>query len=280
MDEAQLARRIAVPAVAEDLRRVTMGSVTDFLSYFVMGTEGMARFSRDGVLNSDDRLYLEFSAPFSIASPSVMGANVRALGAYRESILAYLASASEASAREEQQRRWEAVHQAGVVRDRALALYLAGKTGDPQFSSAVAALGDQYPGYAPGRFLRGEYEAVRALAPRPIHAETFSVMSAGGAPATVEITAVLVPVSKTRAALMFVDNTARVVYAQIYVDDYEHGNTIDRIVTDAMTAARGVYDTQAQMTVAPRETLPQAAVILPKVGAAIRASVARQAPLR
>ncbi len=280
IDEAQFARRISVPAVAEDLRRVTMGSATDFLSYFVMGTGGMARFSRDGVLNTDDRLYLEFSAPFSIATPSVMGANVRALGAYRESILAYLAPASDPSAREDQQRRWEAAHQAGTIRDRALALYLAGRTGDPQFTNAMAALSHLDPGYAPGRFLRGEYETVRAMAPRPLRAESFAVVSDSGAPATVEITAVLVPVSKTRAALMFVDNAARVVYGQTYVDDYELGDTTVRIVTDAMTAARGVYDTQAQMTEARRKAPPRAAVILPKMEAAIRASLARQAPLR
>ena len=34
-----------------------------------------------------------------------------------------------------------------------------------------------------------------------------------------EMSAVLVPVSKTRASIMFVDNRARVVYGQLYVDD-------------------------------------------------------------
>ncbi len=280
IDEAQLARRTSVPAVAEDLRRVAMGSATDFLSYFVMGTDGMARFSQGGVLNTDDRLYLEFSAPFSIASPSVMGDNVRALGAHRESILAYLAPAPEPAAGQDQQRRWDAGHQAGTIRDRALALYLAGRVDDPQFNSAMATLGHQYPGYAPGRFLRGEYEAVRALAPRPIRAEPFPVVTDSGALATVEITAVLVPMSRTRAALMFVDNAARVVYGQTYVDDYERGDTIARVTGDAMTAARGVYETQAQVSGARRQAPPRAAVILPKIEAAIRASLARQAPLK
>jgi hypothetical protein len=59
IDEAELARRMAAPAVGADLRKVMMGSATDLLSYFVMGTDGMARFSRDGIVNTDDRLYLE-----------------------------------------------------------------------------------------------------------------------------------------------------------------------------------------------------------------------------
>ena len=280
IDEAELARRIAVPAVADDLRRVAMGSAADFLSYFVMGTEGMARFSRDAVLNTDDRLYLEFSAPFSIASPAVMGANVRALDAHRESLLPYLAPASTPAAREDQQRRWEAAQRAGAIRDRALALYLAGRADDPQFTSAMAALTHLYPEYAPGRFLRGEREAARALAPRPLRAESFAVVTDNGAVATVEITAVLVPVSRTRAALMFVDGAARVVYGQVYVDDYEQGDTVALVVAETMAAARGAYDARAPKTAAGRQAPPRAALVRPRIEAAIRASLAGQAPLR
>lgn len=280
IDEAELARRIAVPAVADDLRRVAMGSAADFLSYFVMGTEGMARFSQDAVLNTDDRLYLEFSAPFSIASPAVMGANVRALDAHRESLLPYLAPASTPAAREDQQRRWEAAQRAGTIRNRALALYLAGRADDPQFTGAMAALAHLYPEYAPGRFLRGERDAARALAPRPLRAESFAVVSDNGAVATVEITAVLVPVSRTRAALMFVDDAARIVYGQVYIDDYEQGDTVARAVAETMAAARGAYDARAPKTVAGRQAPPRAALVLPRIEAAIRASLAGQAPLR
>jgi spermidine synthase len=49
IDEAELARRIAGPAIAEDLKRVMMGSAADFLSYFVMGTGGMQKFSQGAI---------------------------------------------------------------------------------------------------------------------------------------------------------------------------------------------------------------------------------------
>ena len=85
LDEPQLQRRLAAPAVAGDMQRVMMGSAADLLSYFVMSTEEMKRFSQGGTLNTDDNLYLEFSAPFSIAAPALMAANVEALTARRES---------------------------------------------------------------------------------------------------------------------------------------------------------------------------------------------------
>ena len=90
IDETDLARRIAEPAIAEDLNRVMMGSATDFLSYFVMGTQGMKKFGQGAVINTDDNLYLEFSAPYSIGKFTVMGENVAAILQYRESILPYL----------------------------------------------------------------------------------------------------------------------------------------------------------------------------------------------
>ena len=102
IDEAELERRIAEPAIAGDLRKVSMGSATDLLSYFVMGTEGMKRFGQHGTLNTDDHLYLEFSAPFSIANPAVMAANVESIAARRESILPYVKPAADTEAREAQ----------------------------------------------------------------------------------------------------------------------------------------------------------------------------------
>jgi spermidine synthase len=79
IDETDLARRIAAPAIAEDLHRVMMGSATDFLSYFVMGTRGMKEFSRGAIVNTDDNLYLEFSAPYSIRNSTLMGENITAI---------------------------------------------------------------------------------------------------------------------------------------------------------------------------------------------------------
>ena len=151
IDEADLERRIAEPAIASDLSRVAMGSATDLLSYFVMGTEGMTRFGQHGTLNTDDHLYLEFSAPFSIATPAVMAANVDAIAAHRESILPYLAPAADPDAREAQRARWDRQFAAGRVGDAALALFLGGKKGDPQFTQLLGRLNRALPGLRPRR---------------------------------------------------------------------------------------------------------------------------------
>ena len=279
IDEAELGRRLAAaPAVADDLNKVMMGSATDLLSYFVMGTEGMARFGRDGILNTDDRLYLEFSAPFSIATSSVTEANVRALAAHRESILPYLAPAAEPQAREEQQRRWGLQREAGRVADPALALLLGGKAADAQFTEALARLDRNYPWYAPGRFLRGEYEAALALAPRPLETAAFTLTSDGGRRVVVEITAVLVPVSRTRAAVMFVDNRARVVYGQRYVDDYEGSEAVSALVADVMATIRALYQTEAAIAIARRNAPPVAADTLQKIRATIASKVRSAQP--
>jgi len=273
IDEPELARRMAVPAVARDLEKVAMGSATDLLSYFVMGSQGMARFGLEGILNTDDRLYLEFSAPFSIATPSVMEANVGALSAHRESLLPYLASAPEERAREEQRRRWDLQREAARVGDPALALFLGGKLAAPRFAAALVELERHYPWYAPGRFLRAEHAAALALAPRPLETARLTLTNDNGARVLVEIVAVLVPVSKTRAAVMFVDNHAKIVYGQKYVDDYERSDAVTRLVADVMATIRAVHQKEAEISVTRLEAPPPATKTLRKIQAAIGARV-------
>jgi spermidine synthase len=278
IDEAELSRRMAAPAVARDLERVMMGSVTDLLSYFVMGSEGMARFSRGGLLNTDDRLYLEFSAPLSIAVTSVMEANVRALAVHRESLLPYLTPSIEPKAREEQQRRWDTQREIGRIADPALALFLGGKAGDPRFTAALAELDRHHPGYAPGRFLKAEHQAALALAPRPIESVRLALVNDAGAHVAVEIAAVLVPVSKTRAAVMFVDNQARVVYGQQYVDDYEGSESVSGFVADVMATIRAVYRKEAEISAVRRKAPPAMAETLRKIHAAVSSKVRNVRP--
>jgi spermidine synthase len=245
LDEAELKRRMAPPAVGDDLRAVMMGTPADLLSYFVMGTRGMASFAATGVLNTDDRLYLEFSAPFSIASPALMELNVRALTAHRESLESYVRAADDPTVRGAQRRRWNAQYEAARAADPALALFLGRKAGHPDFIHALAALEQNFPSYAPGRFLKAEHEAVTALEPRPLHAERLKFLNERGAPVAVEISAVLVPVSKTRAAVMFVDNDAREIYGQQYVDEYQTTEVVARLVADVTEEIRAAYRREA-----------------------------------
>ena len=88
-----------------------------------------------------------------------------------------------------------------------------------------------------------------------------------------EIAAVLVPVSRTRAAVMFVDNRARIVYGQRYVDDYESTEAVSRLVADVMATIRAVYQREAEISLAGRKAPPPAVKTLRKVQAAIASKV-------
>jgi spermidine synthase len=273
IDEAELERRIAEPAIAGDLRKVNMGSATDLLSYFVMGTEGMKRFGQNGVLNTDDHPYLEFSAPFSIAIPAVMAKNVEALAAHREDILPYLKPAADPGAREEQLERWSVQVMAGGMSDRALALFLGRSPTDPDFTRALRRLVLEFPEHAPGKALWAEYETALVLEPRLLGQASFRVMGEGGEPVVVEISAVLVPVSQTRGSIMFVDNSARTVYGQAYLDDYDREERARLVAADVMAAIRAAYEKDAMAARARTRSLPKASQTLRSIKAVVGSKV-------
>lgn len=265
IDEAALGQRIAAPAIASDLKTVSMGSATDFLSYFVMGTSGMARFGQNGILNTDDRPFLEFSAPFSIASQAVMAANIRAIAAHRESLRPYLKPAGSEEGIATQRRTWDLQVEAGRRGDEALASYLEQGPTSPELGSALRRLNLEYPWYAPGRFLLAEYQAALALEPRLLDQTSFSLLTETGGMTAVDLAAVLVPISPNRASLMFVDNRARVVYGQLYIDDYDTGDRAVRLASDVMRALGATYEREARAARAQQRALPPATETLGKM---------------
>ena len=275
IDERDLDRRIAEPVIAGDLKKVMMGSAADLLSYYVMGTEGLERFGRAGILNTDDNLHLEFSAPFSIATPSVMEANVNAITSYRESLLPYLVPARGEKALEEQRREWNRYYDAGKSIDQALALFLGGKARSSEFKRTLDEMDLKYSWYAPGRFLKGEYQTALAMDPRLLQQSTFEFTNEKGNNLFVEISAVLVPVSKTRASIMFVDNRARVVYGQLYVNAYDQSELVSRLVNDVMATMHSVYQGEAGNSRGQGKELPAAGKTLQKfkdvIGAKVKA---------
>ncbi len=278
IDEAELQQRIADPVVAGDLRKVMMGSSTDLLSYFVMGTDGMRRFARNGILNTDDRLYLEFSAPFSIATRTVMAANVQAIAAERESLLPYLKPAPDQAHLEEQRRRWDQQLSAGRTGDAALALYLGRGPADPAFTQSLRRLTFDHPWYAPGRFLASEYHSAMALEPHLLEQSSFAFTNDQGATEMVEISAVLVPVSRTRASIMFVDNRARIVYGELYVDVADQGERAGQFAVEVMTAIRRAYEHELAAARGQNRDLPTAVETFRGIRAVIHAKVQRVQP--
>ena len=273
IDEAELDRRIREPAIFSDMVQVGMGSATDFLSYFVMGTEGMRNFSEGGILNTDNNLYLEFSAPFSIATPSVMEANVQAIIEYRESILPYLVTQKGKMAQADQQRRWADHSEAVETTGRALGLFLGGRLNSPEFKESMRELDKKFPGYAPAKFLKDEVQRALSMGPRLLQKTAFPLLKESQVKFITEISAVLVPVSKERASIMFVDNQARVIYGQLYVSDYNKSDFVNRFVIEVMMRIRAVYQKEVENALRQGRALPSAEPVLRKIKQTIAAEV-------
>jgi spermidine synthase len=90
LDKAAIRKKMTDPVINADLQRTGMGSVGSFLSYFVMGPKRMSEFGRDGILNTDDNLYLEFSAPLSFGKPHSEGWIRNEIMKNRENVYQYL----------------------------------------------------------------------------------------------------------------------------------------------------------------------------------------------
>lgn len=219
IDESRLAARISsVEAIEEDLRDVDMGTAEDFLSYFVMGSEGARAFARAGIVNTDDNLYLEFSAPKSMGVVRLMGDNVMALAAARESLTPYLKPAADASRRQSQIELWSRNQEAAALYDRAHALLLWGLWRSDEFQLVADALERRHPDYAPLRFLRKEVEFQESQMPRLVDHAEFAVAVEGGRRRTLTISAVAMREGVTRATVVLVDNERREVYGRAFFD--------------------------------------------------------------
>jgi spermidine synthase len=246
IDVDTLGKRIAAPGVADDLESVDMGSAEDLLSYFVMGTEGLKAFAKRGIVNTDDNLHLEFSAPLSVGVP-LMGENARSLYRFRESLLPYLLRDENKAARNEQERKWIRFLQAGRMYAAAHVLFLSGHADTPNFQEILSGLDRTQPGYAPLRFLKSELEELDAMNPTLVRAESFALLDPSGAKVLVELSAVMARVGEQRAAVIFVDNRARVIYGQIYVDASkgELEKKVRYIANEVMMNLRNNYQQEA-----------------------------------
>jgi spermidine synthase len=212
-----------------------------------MGTEGMKKFSRGAIINTDDNLYLEFSAPYSIGNIAVMGENVSGVIQNRESILPYLAPAQGVAARAEQAKRWAVTNTAAETVGRAQALFLGGRYETDEFEQYMRTFEEQYPWFAPGKFLKNEYLVQAALNPVLLEKTAFVFLDERGAKVRREISAVLVPISGDRASVVFVDNDARVKYGEVYLSG-DGINTRSRgIAHDVMRSIQAAYQREVEL---------------------------------
>jgi len=256
IDEEELARRIAVPEVSRDLKMVNMGSATDLLSYFVAGPVGSAAYARGGLLNTDDNLFLEFSAPRSIGKSRLMAENVATLLRFRESIQPYLHKPADKAARDEQLRRWYKLDRAGMEAGVLHAGFLAGEYDTPSFREAAQAFDRQYPDYAPWRFLEKEYSKEIAMSPSLLASIPLQVMNERGLPVRMEVSAVKASVSPGIAAVMIVDNSARVIFGQLTVQGAGRDGFMKRFASDTLAEVQKAYLQERNDARGERRQLP------------------------
>ncbi len=206
IDPEALARRASAGAVAADLAAVNMAGETGLLDYCLTGTRGARAFADavDGLVNTDDNLRLEFSAPRSIGRPELMAANMAALIGYRETPPEL--AAAGAGGRPEAAR----------LADRAHVLALGGALPGPEFASLSRSLAERHPDYAPGGYLRREEAAQRAAQPRPLASESFVVRS-GGRHRPFQPTAVAMRPSERWSVVAVVDPDTREMLADAYL---------------------------------------------------------------
>jgi spermidine synthase len=243
LDLEAIERRIARSPIRDDLDSIDMGTARDFVEYFVAGSAGLAAFSRGGVLNTDDNLWLEFSSPKSQGVARVMGDNVAALAAVREPVDAYLRPGSAAPSGERAA--------AASLYDRAHALFLWGQAGSDEFGAVFEALRSRYPEFAPGRYLHGEVNDRLARQPRLLDRVPVRIVQPDGSSGWVEISVVGQRIGPQRGVLTVVDNQARVVYGERYLDapaealERELIETSGRVVQGLRAAGAGALAPEA-----------------------------------
>ena len=181
IDEAALARRMEVPAIRDDLALVQMGTAEDLLSFSLMGTSGARAFGMGGALNTDDNVVLEFSAPESQGLGDLVGKNVAALSAARESVQPYLAPAAAEANPRAQTERWSRHLETGRRFGEAHVRFLFGDRDGPQLESVLADVRARDPGYAPLRFLLEEKELWKRSEPALVRVADFEVKTNAGA---------------------------------------------------------------------------------------------------
>ena len=265
IDEKELEKRIMVPEVLQDLERVKMGSAEDFLSYFVMGTEGAKAYSSGGRINTDDNLYLEFAAPHSIGKDRLMGTNVYGLVKYRESIRPYLITPADAVGRAKQKKTWGKILQAAILNDQAHILNLAGRYDTPEYKKLELELDARYAEYAPWRFLKNERPDEKGGNPRLLKQIELGLLNEKGELIKVQFAAVIIQGDKEQARVLFVDNHSRIIFGKLRVRGANRDSYVTAFVEDLLKSVQALYGEEQKTVAASGRAYPSASSLLPKI---------------
>jgi spermidine synthase len=246
VDEDAIARRLsAAPKVKEDMELVRMGTAKNLLEFFLMGNMGAKAFGSRGALNTDDNLWLEFSAPASQGRGELQGVNVQSLSQYRENLFGYLTVGD--SSREEARQRWTREFETARIFDKAHAQFLLGRPAE-QVVPILGLVEARDRDHGPLKFLQDEQEFRRRSQPALVADAVFPVRD-GGDPAAIRISAVRQFISREWVLTSFVDNERREIYGQRYLEG-SYADLEDRVsrfsrevlagMTEAVTRAESL----------------------------------------
>jgi spermidine synthase len=276
IDEQELARRIVNRQILTDLRQVRMGSAEDFLSYFVMGSSGTQNYARGGRINTDDNLYLEFSAPRSIGKEYLRGANLAELLRHRENIIPYLVSPAGTADRTLQHDRWEGLYQAALLDDKAHVLEVEGQHLTYEFADLSRKLEERYPRFAPWRFVQDSAGGEKGGASKVLQSLTIPLLDEQGVRMDAQLSAIVVRTDSRWARVFFVDDTTRTVFGKLRVRGSGRNDYIEDFAADIMGQVRNIYGAEAASATAAGKQLPSVFTVFPRIKTLVEARIDQQ----
>jgi hypothetical protein len=123
----------------------------------------------------------------------------------------------------------------------------------------------KYPRFAPGRFLKNEYLERTALKPALLEKTAVVLLDERGSKVRVDISAVLVPISRERASVVFVDNDAKVISGQRYFDAPGLDEQIHRFAAGVMSYVEAAYRQEARKALTEGIAFPSRAPTLQRI---------------
>jgi spermidine synthase len=265
IDEGTLERRIHIQQVHDDLVPLRMGSAEQFLSSFVMGKAGISSYSFGGIINTDDNLYLEFSAPRSIGNYDLIATNITGLARHRESILPYLNKPADIKLQTQQQQRWATNNKAADLNDRAHVLQLQDKMGEPEFTAIVDELDKHYTDYAPWKFFSNTTPIDKLPQQQQLATTTMKLRDLHGHTVTVNLAAHYSISAPDKACLLITDTTTQFIYGKYRFTGQPIKSQALKIAQTIMIGIEELYKTEQQKALQKGLPAPQMSTVLPEV---------------
>ncbi len=230
-----------------------------------MGNTGVSAYVRNGIINTDNNLYLEFSAPLSIGKTYLLGSNMAELFRYRESIVPYLKRPDNIVSREKQNERWEKSLRAAFTVDPVHVMSVAGQSGASEYSLRLAGLTAELPDDPRVCYLKADQDRQRSAEPRLMQQLDLPLRNSDGRVVTVRFCAVISRLSTDFALVDFVDNNVRKIFGQLSVEGEAKDAFITEKVNSIMNGVKEIYWRALDAEKGDGVKLPVASSVVPSI---------------